>query len=128
MSSESQTLTTFIIPMDRFCFKCLYYGISSANEHFQRRFSDILHDLEGVVCLIDDILIFGRDQAKYGARLHAALRRLQDASIALNEKCEISVSELKFIGHIVGAAGIRPDNDKLKAFINMKLPANLTKV
>ena len=32
--------------------------------------------------------------------------------------------ELKFVGLIASAAGIRPDKDKVKAIINMKPPTN----
>ena len=114
--------------MGRFCFKRLCYGISSASKHFLPRISAILHGLKGVVRLIDDILIFDRDQAEHDARLLAALRRLQDARIIPNEKCEISMPELKFFGHIVSVAGIRPDNDKVKAITNMKSLTNVTEV
>ena len=48
--------------------------------------------------------------------------------ITLNEKFEILVPEFKFVSHIVSADVIRPDNDKLKAIINMKPPTNVTKV
>ena len=32
------------------------FGITSAPEHFQRRMGDILSGLDGIVCLVDDIL------------------------------------------------------------------------
>ena len=48
-------LTTFITHVGRFCFTCLPFGITSAPKHFQRRMTEILGDLEGVICLVDDI-------------------------------------------------------------------------
>ena len=60
LTKESSLLTTFITPFGRYRFNQLPFGITSAPEHFQRRISEVLQDLEGVVCLIDDILIYGK--------------------------------------------------------------------
>jgi len=59
-TKQSALLMTFITPYGRYCFNRLPFGITSAPEHFQRRMSDILQGLEGVVCLIDDILVYGK--------------------------------------------------------------------
>ena len=53
LDRESALLTTFITPFGRYCFHRLPFGITSAPEHFQRRLSDILNGLEGVVCMMD---------------------------------------------------------------------------
>jgi len=72
-SPSYSVLTTFITPYGRFCFNRLPFGITSAPEHFQRRMSEILQGLEGVVCLVDDILVYGSTQAEHDAHLKAAL-------------------------------------------------------
>ena len=59
LSTDSRLLTTFITPFGRYCFNKLTFGISSAPEHFQMRMSRILGGLAGVVCQMDDVLIFG---------------------------------------------------------------------
>ena len=59
LSAESASLTTFISRFGRFCFHRLPFGITSAPEHFQRRISSTLNGLTGVVCLMDDILVYG---------------------------------------------------------------------
>ena len=71
LDPESSELTTFITPFGRFHFNRLPFGITSAPEHFQRRMSELLQDLEGVVCLIDDILIYGKTREEHDARLTA---------------------------------------------------------
>ena len=65
LDPESAKLTTFITPFGRFCFNRLPFGITSAPEHFQRRMTEILLDLEGVICLVDDILITGWTQEEH---------------------------------------------------------------
>ena len=60
LSKDSHELTTFITPFGRYCFNKLPFGISSAPEHFLKRMSTIRDGLAGVLCLMDDILIFGK--------------------------------------------------------------------
>ena len=69
--SLPRLLTTFLIPFGRFCYNRLPFGIASAPEHFQRRMDTILECLSGVLCLIDNILINGRDQLEHDERLRA---------------------------------------------------------
>ena len=107
LSKESALLTTFITPFGRFCFSRLPFGITSAPEYFQKRMSEILSGLEGVVCMVADVLIHGRTQEEHDHRLDAALARIRNAGVTLNaEKCEFSQSRVKFLGHIVDGNGI----------------------
>ena len=57
-------------------FNRLLFGITSAPEHFQKRMSSVLKELEGIVCLMDDVLVHGRTQQEHDERLLAALSRL----------------------------------------------------
>ena len=126
LSNESALLTTFITPFGHYCFNRLPFGITSAPEHFQRRMSAILRDLEGVVCLIDDILVYGKTQQEHDDRLHAVLKRLEEAGLTLNkEKCEFSRRQVKFLGQILSEDGIQSDPDKVAAIVQMKEPTTV---
>ena len=114
LSRESALLTTFITPYGHYCFYRLPFGISSAPEHFQKRMSDILAGFTGVLCMIDDTLIYGRTQEEHNAHLQSALQRLQDAGMTLNvDKCQFSKTSLKFLGHVIDNTSIRADPDKV---------------
>ena len=65
LSEDSRLLTTFITPFSRFCFNKLPFGISSAPELFQKRMGKLLEGLEGVVCLIGDVLAVGTNQEQH---------------------------------------------------------------
>jgi len=86
LAEESALLTTFKTPFGRFCFNRLPFGITSAPEHFQRRMAEILQDVEGVVCLMDDVLVHGKSQEEHDRRLMVVLQKLQDAGLTLNQK------------------------------------------
>ena len=129
LAKESALLTTFITPFGRFCFNRLPFGINSAPEHFQRRMSEILQEMEGTVCLMDDILVHGKSQEEHDRRLVAVLHRLQEAGITLNEKkCAFSQNQVKFLGQIVDHLGVRPDPEKISAILKLQPPTCVSDV
>ena len=102
LSKESHTLTTFITPFGRFPFNKLFFGISCAPELFQRRMNQMLEGLEEVVCLVDDVLVFGSNREKHNARLPAALQQVQKTGPTLNkENCANHKTSVKFLGHVI---------------------------
>lgn len=129
LSEKSKEYTTFITPFGRFYFNRLPFGVSSAPEHFQRRMGQVLSGMEGVVCHMDDVLIWGATQAQHDERLRAVLKRVQTAGITLNrEKCEFNVTEISFLGHKIGCNEVRPDKQKLAAVTEMRHPTSKTEL
>ncbi|UYV81723.1 K02A2.6-like [Cordylochernes scorpioides] len=108
LSEESQTLTTFITPFGRYKFKRLPFGISSAPEHFQKRMSAILRGVNGVICHMDDILIFAKRKEEHDETLR-----------------EFGVSNITFLGHYIDEHGIKADEKKVKAIAEMKPPTDV---
>ena len=116
-------LTTFITPFGRYCFNKLPFGISCAPEHFQKVMSRILEGLDGVVCQMDDVLVFGHTQEGHDHHLQDTLSCIAAAGLTLNkEKCVFSKPTMKFLGHIISKNGISPDPDKTAAIQNMPPP------
>jgi len=88
LDEKSRLLTTFITPWGRFCFRRMPFGISSAPEYFQREMERILKGSEGVVCLMDDILVFGEDDRQHWSRLREVLKKVEQSGMTLKkEKC-----------------------------------------
>ena len=73
LDEESKLLTTFVTPFGRFCFICLTFGLSAALEMLQRATSDVLEDLDGVMCRMNDILIYERNNREHDAPGQAVL-------------------------------------------------------
>ena len=83
-------------PCGRFCIHKLPFGIASTPELFQKRMSKILSGLEGIVCQMDDVLIFGRTKEEHDTRLMMALEKICSAGVTLNkEKCLFGQDSLK---------------------------------
>lgn len=126
LSKASQLLTTFITPFGRFAYQRLPFGICSGPELFQREMQQTLEGLDGVVCLMDDVVVYGRDQAEHDERLHATLTKLMDSGITLNtNKCVFNKSEIEFVGQVVGRKGITASSRKLSAILDLPPPQDI---
>ena len=89
----------------------------------------ILLGVNGVLCQMNDVLVFGENKQEHDARLTAALNRIQEAGVTLNkEKCEFAKTELTFLGHLIDQHGIRPDPDKTSAIRSLSPPSNITEL
>ena len=129
LSQKSALLTTFITPVGRFCFNRLPFGITSAPEFYQKKMSHMLSGLQGVACMMDDVLVFGQTKAEHDQRLKAVLERIKQAGATLNvDKCDFSIDKVKFLGHVIDHMGIHPDPDKVCAIQQLKAPTNVTEL
>ena len=81
---KSRKCTTFIPSFGRFQFCKMSLGISAAPGFLQRQITKLLNELNGVACLMDDRLIYGKKQYELDKRLEEVMKRLEEAGITLN--------------------------------------------
>ena len=94
---------------------------------FQSRMNRILEGLDGNLCHMDNVLIYGADKAEHDSRLRAVLERLQTAGVTLNaQKCVFNKRGIRFLGHIIDENGIHPDPQKVAVVHRMERPKNVT--
>ena len=62
LDEESSFLTTFATPFGRYRWRRLPYGLKVSSEIFQKRLCAALEGLDGIQCVADDIIIFGKNQ------------------------------------------------------------------
>ena len=123
LAKDLQVLTTFITPHGRYCFRKLPFGISSAPKLYQHRMSQILLGIDGVLCHIDDVLIYGSTTEEHDTRLRAALSCLQTAGVTLNaDKCLFSQTSIHSLGHVIDKNGVHPDPERTTAVQKMEAP------
>jgi len=88
--------------------------------------STLLKDHEGVVVVMDDILVYGATRKEHDTRLDVVLKTIKDSGLKLNKaKCHFGKTEIRYFGHIISAEGMRPDTDKVKAITQMPSPTNV---
>ena len=91
--------------------------------------SDILEGHEGVLCHIDDVIIFGRNKQEHDEQLQIAPKSIQAAGVTISsEKCKFNKERLLFLSHIIDKNGISPDPVKTSAVAQMERPQSITEL
>ena len=87
----------------------------------------LLSGLSEVVCLVNDIVIYGRNKEDHDKNLTTALERIAAAGFTL-EKCEFAQTRVKFLGQVVDEMSICLDPDKVNSIRRMQQPSNITEL
>ena len=88
--------------------------------------SETLEGLPGVMCLMDNILIYGEDEKQHSSCFEAALNCIKSAKITLNkEKSEFGKTSIRFLGHIINGEGVTADPRKTAAIQEMRTPQSI---
>ena len=99
-----------------FKVKRLWFGVSVAPPRFQKLIDGLLAGIPGVVVLLDDVLVQGKDLEEHDHRLREVLHRLSEAGFRINPvKSIFRAAEVTYLGHLVSALGIAPLPDKVEA-------------
>ena len=116
--TKSQVL--FATPFGRYRWPRLPFGLEVSSEIFQKRLCMALEGLKGVQCVADDVSIYGKDHDDHNCNLRNLLSHCEEHEIKLNpDKCQFNVSEIKFLGHIISADGLKADPEKVEAILKI---------
>lgn len=126
LDENSRYITNFVTHCGSYRYKRLNCGVNAASEIFQNAIRQVTQNMNGVLNISDDILIFGKSKEEHDEALKAVLKRLNDNNLTINlNKCLFSQNKIKFFGHIFTSEGIYPDPDKIQSIINLSPPSNI---
>ena len=70
--------------------------------------------IEGAVCLIDDMQIYGKTQSEHDRYLLSVLNRISEAGLALNkEKLIFNTTSIKFLRKLIDSTRVKADPEKI---------------
>lgn len=125
VSESSREYLTLNTHKGLFAVNRLPFGVSSAPSIFQRIMDTMLKDLKGVSCYLDDVLITGRTADEHFANLEAVLKRLTERGVRVKkEKCSFFQKELRYLGHVISAAGVSTTPEKIEALTKAPAPTS----
>ena len=120
-----------ITAFGRYRWRRLPFVLKVSSEIFQRKLDEVLEGLEGVLSVVDDVVIAGCGQTVDEAqvdnqrKLTETLKRCAEKNIVLNEdKQQTGLTEIAFHGHRITKDGIKVDEAKVQAIRDMPKPVD----
>jgi hypothetical protein len=107
------------------------FGLTNAPADFQRFINDTLSPFldQFTSAYLNDILIYSDTMEEHLQHIRRVLERLTTAGLHLKpEKCEFHKTEVKYLGLIVGAEGIKMDPSKVETVKSWPTPGNVRDV
>lgn len=124
ITSGDKAKTAMTTPFGMYEFNRMPFGLTNAPATFQRLMESCLGNRIFRTCLVylDDVVIFGRSFPEMLERLEEVLQRLRDFGLKLKtSKCKLFQRKLIYLGHVVSAAGVEPDPEKIKVLEDWRL-------
>ena len=116
-----------ITPFGRYRWARLPFGLNLSSEIFQRKLTEVLVDINGVICIADDLVVYASGNTREVADADHEHNRLalQGRCAENGEKTFLQQTEIKFMGHLITNEGVKADKSKVKAILDMPAPINV---
>lgn len=131
MHENDREKTAFNTPSGHYQWRRMPMGLVNSAAVWQRTADVILAGLLGKVChvYLDDIMVYSSSFEDHLTDLRNVFRRIQAAGLKLKpSKCQFLRPEVKYLGHIVSAEGVRPDPGKVECVRDFPEPKTKTEV
>ena len=95
----------------------MFFSLTNSPATFQTMINDILRDLidtGDIAAFIDDVLVKTEDEKKHNEIVKEVLKRIEKNDLYIKpEKCVWKVKEINFLGLVIGAKGIKIQEEKV---------------
>ncbi|GFT66987.1 retrovirus-related Pol polyprotein from transposon opus [Trichonephila clavipes] len=115
--------TAFVTKNGTYAFRRMPFGLSGAAPNFQKAIDIILKLVisKFVNVYMDDVIISSPSFTQHVKHLKKVFGLLHEAGLTLNkDKCKFGCEELKYLGLILNKEGIKIDETKVQAIVEMK--------
>ncbi len=127
MDEASKRLTTFATPDGAtYQYRVMPFGLKNAPATFQKLMARVLAGHLGwfTHVYLDDIIVFSKDYTEHLGHLRLIFERLHEYGLRCAvEKCRFGVTELPYLGHVIGRDCNRPQEHHLEQVKTASPPA-----
>jgi hypothetical protein len=120
--------TAFRTHESHYVFLVMPFGLCNAPSTFQSLMNHVFHPFlhHFVLVFFDDILIYSETYTSHIVHVDQVLHLLSRQQLFLKQsKCAFGASEVEYLGHFVGKAGVRVDHKKIESMQDWPHPKNL---
>lgn len=129
LAEESQDYTAFSSQGAQWRWKVMAQGLRNSPATFCAVINKVLSRLlwqKGLYAFVDDVLTATPSWNSHMEILQLMFNRFRDQNIKLKlEKAFFGRRNIKYVGHIISAEGIKPDKEKVDAILKMMAPRNV---
>lgn len=112
-----------------FEWNCLPMGLKNSPSIFQRGMQELLRDMDFCQVYIDDIIVYSDTPEEHFHHLRVLFTRLRQAKVlAKGTKAKLFRTSCDFLGHVIGAQGVSPQQKKVEAVANWPTPRSVTDI
>ena len=123
--------TAFRTRYGHFEYNVMPFGLTNAPAIFQHLMNDVFREFldDFVICYLDDILIFSKNEEDHEKYVWLVLEKLRNAGLyAKLEKCVFHQSQVEFLGFIISGEGLFMDPKKIQTVFEWKRPTTVRDV
>jgi Reverse transcriptase (RNA-dependent DNA polymerase) len=128
---DSVHKTAFNSRYGHYEWNVLPFGLCNAPATFMTMMQNIFRPYldQFVIVFLDDILIYSKTREEHARHVGEVLTVLRRHKLyAKRSKCEFAQRRVQFLGHVISAAGIEMDSDKVKAIQDWPVPKSVDDV
>ena len=100
----------------------MFFGLTNSPATFQAMMNKLLRDLIDtgkMVAFIDDVLIGTESEEGHDKLVAEMIKRLEENNLYVKpEKCKWKVREVGFLGVVIGADGIKMEEEKVRGILD----------
>lgn len=123
---ESRKLVAITTQKGLFQYTRMPYGICVGPSKFQKLVDSVLAGIDGVVALLDDVVIGAPDEETLRKRVIEVFERFKKAGLTLSEKkCEFGKESIEYLGFRIDASGLHSTEEKIKSIVMAPNPKNV---
>jgi hypothetical protein len=107
------------------------FGLTNVPAYFMYLMNKVFMEYmdKFVVVFIDDILVFSKIEEEHETHLRLVLEKLRAHQLYTKfSKCEIWLSEVAFLGHVISTEGVLVDPGKVRDVLNWMTPTNVSEI
>lgn len=128
IAAGDEPKTAFHTHQGLYEFLVMPFGLTSAPATFQSTMNQILAPClrRSVLVFIDDILVYSPTMELHVQHLREVFKLLQEHQLFIKcSKCSFALSELEYLGHVIGPDGVATDKTKVQAVVNWPAPTTV---
>ena len=115
-----------LTPIGIYLHNVLAIGLSNATDIFEAYMRNIVDGLQGVINIVDDILVYASDYNVFKLNVISFLDCCIEQDLHLNpDKVRINIDSVPFFGQTLTKKGLMMDENKWKVIQDWPIPTNI---